>query len=285
MGGTSSPTVQRRRLGIELRRLREVAGMTIEDAARRLECSLSKISRMETGRVPMRGRDVRDLLELYGVTDAAEQEALVALAHESRKPGWWHSYNDVLPSWFEVRVGLEADAASIRTYQSQLVEGLLQTEEYAHAVIRAAHPNAPADEVERRVALRTARQALLTKDTPPKLWAILDEAVLRRPVGGAQVMRGQLQRLVEATELPNVTLQVLPYSAGAHASMGSAFTILRFPESADLDVIYVEELTSSLYMEKPDDVETYTLAFDHLRATAHSPAESPALIARVAKEL
>lgn len=280
-----SPTVGRRQLGSELRRLREASGFTIEDVAQHLECSMSKVSRMETGRVPFRTSDVRVLFDLYGVTDESEQEALLNFARDSRQPGWWQSYSDVLPSWFKHRLGLEADATSHRTYQTQLVPGLLQTEDYARAVIRAAHPNALGEEIERRVSLRLARQTLIEQENAPLLWLILDEAVLRRPVGGARVMKGQLARLREVADMSNITFQVVPFAAGAHASLGSSFTVLRFPDSEDSDVIYVEELTSSFYLDKWDDVQTYCKAFDHLRASALEPSESLTLVDRVNNDL
>jgi transcriptional regulator with XRE-family HTH domain len=278
------PTVRRRRLGIELRRLREAAGLTGEDVAGRLEWSATKVSRIETGRVRAHPGDVRDLLDLYGVADEEIRDGLIAIAREARKKGWWHSYGDVLPRWFEVYVGLEAAAQALWNYQGQLVHGLLQTEDYARAAFQATGFFTTPEEIERGVQLRVARQALLDRDGPLTLWAILDEAVIRRPVGGREVMRRQLAKLAEAADSSSVTLQVLPTSAGAHAAMDFPFTILRFP-AGEPDVVYLESLTSALYLERAEDLARYTLVFDHLRAAALSPTESVPLIAAVAKEL
>lgn len=271
----SSPTVRRRRLGSELRRLREAAGLSNEDAAGHLGCSSSKISRMENGRVPFNWRDVRDLLTLYQVPEE-EAEPLLAIARESRQRGWWHDYSAVLPPWFEVYVGLEAEATSIRTYQAQLVPGLLQTEAYARALLVAGR----SDEVERQVGLRMKRQEVLTKPGAPQLWAVLDEAVLRRPVGGAEVMRQQLRYLADLA-LANVTVQVLPYSAGAHPAMLGAFVILEFGES---EVIYLEDLSSALYLEKPEEIRRYSVTFDVLRAEALGQEQSANLMRQIAGE-
>jgi transcriptional regulator with XRE-family HTH domain len=282
---SASPTVRRRQLGAELRRLREGAGLGIEDAAARLECSLSKISRMETGRVPVRSRDVRDLLDLYGVTDDAACEPLLTLARESRQRGWWQPYSDVVPSWLEVYLGLEAAAASISIFETGLVPGLLQTADYTRAVVRAMRPDVRDQEIERRVSLRMTRQQLVVKDEPVMLWVVLDEAVLRRPVGGPAVLRGQLLRILERAEFPHVTVQVLPFSAGAHAGLGASFTLLAFPEPADPEVVYVEELTSSFYVERLEEVRWHRIVLDHLRAAALSPDRSAEMIDEVVKEL
>src|SRR5499425_1586071 len=224
------PTVLRILLGAQLRRLREGQRITVEDAGKAIRASGSKISRLETGRVGFKDRDIADLLTLYGVTDEEEREALRALARRANAPGWWHDYNDVLPSWFEAYVGLEEAATSIRAYEVQFVPGLLQTEDYARAVTMLGHLGAPAEEIDRRVRLRMARQALLAEPRPVHLWAVLDEAVLRRPAGRPGVMRRQLQHLLEAADRPNVTIQVVPFRAGAHAAAGGAFSILRFAE-------------------------------------------------------
>ncbi|MGH3322306.1 MAG: helix-turn-helix domain-containing protein [Streptosporangiaceae bacterium] len=278
-----SPTVRRRRLAAELRRLREGKGFTIQQVAERIDCTGSKISRIETARVTVHPRDVRDLLNVYGVI-GQRREALVTLARQARQKGWWRSYSDVVPSWFESFVGLESEASSMRTYETQFAPGLLQTEEYMRCVIRAMRTSAGPNEIERVVALRLARQELLTRDIPVQYWAVLDEAVLRRLVGGRGVMRLQLDRLVDAGGLPNVELQVLPFEAGAHAGMNGAFVLFGFPERDDPDVVFLENETSGLYMEEPKDVDRYTLVFDHLRAMALSPDESVALIRAVAKE-
>ncbi|MFC7547259.1 helix-turn-helix domain-containing protein [Plantactinospora sp. GCM10030261] len=275
-----SPTIRRRRLGAELRRRRESAGVTIEMVAEQLECSASKVSRIETGHTSATPRDVRDMLAIYGV-EGAECDELVQIAREARQKGWWHPYSTVLTGAY---VGLEAAAGSIRAYEQQVVPGLLQTEEYAKAMIRAARPDIPDDEVEQRVRVRLGRQSLLTQDDPIDLWVVLDEAVVSRPVGGDAVMRAQLERLVEAAELPNVTLQILPFEVGAHAGMDGTFAILDFPEAGDPDVVYAENATGGLFLEKNDELQKYIFIFDHIRAAAIHPEESVALIAKLAEE-
>ncbi|OAA26676.1 Helix-turn-helix domain-containing protein [Frankia sp. EI5c] len=279
----SSPTVRRRRLGAELRRLREAAGVEVEQACEVLRCSASKMSRLENGRIPVRTRDVSDLLGLYGVVDGEHREALLALARESRRHGWWQAYSDVVPAWFEIYIGLEADASSISVYEPQLVHGLLQTADYARAVMRASLPEAPDDEIERRVTLRLDRQTRLRGEGPPRLWVILDEAVLRRPVGGAAAMRAQLEQIVRSAQLPNVTVQVLPFSVGAHAGLGSTFSVLGFADETDHDVVYIEKGAGSLYLERPAEIRRYRVRLDHLMASALSPADSVALIAEVSE--
>lgn len=282
---SGGPTVRRRRLGAELRRLREAAGVNVDQVCDLLRCSVSKVSRLENGRVPVRTRDVSDLLTLYGVTDEKHREALLTLARESRRRGWWHPYHDVVPAWFEIYIGLEADASSISVYESQLVHGLLQTADYARHVIRADAPEATEEEVERKVSLRLNRQTRLTSDNPPRLWVILDEAVLRRQVGGAAVMRRQLAHLAKSAELPNVTIQVLPFSVGAHAGLGSTFSILGFPDEADHNVVYIEEAAGSLYLERPAEIRRYRVKLDHLMASALRPEESIEMIAKISEEI
>jgi transcriptional regulator with XRE-family HTH domain len=276
-----SPTVRRRRLAAELRRLRETSELTIDEVGEKLECSASKISRIETGHVGVTPRDVRDMLEVYGIADD-EREALVQLAREARKKGWWHSYNEVFTGSF---VGLESDASSLRTHQALLVPGLLQTEGYMRAVIRAIRPDATEADVERRVTARVTRQKLLTDPHPPEYWAVIDEAVLRRTTGGPEIMRAQLERLIELTALPHVTLQVVPFEAGAHAGMEAPFLILGYPEQADPDVVYVENTTSGVYLEQPSDVHRYTLMFDHLRAAALKPDDTVVMVEQAANRL
>jgi Domain of unknown function (DUF5753)/Helix-turn-helix domain len=248
--------------------------------ADRLECSASKISRIETGHTSATPRDVRDLLEIYGVR-GAEAEELVQIAREARQKGWWHPYSTVLTGAY---VGLEAAAASVRAYEQQVVPGLLQTEDYARAMIKAARPDIGEDEVDRRVRVRLGRQSLLSQDDPLELRVVLDEAVVSRPVGGDEVMRAQVQRLVEAADLPNVTLQVLPYDVGAHAGMDGTFAILDFPEPGDPDVVYAENATGGLFLEKSEELRKYIFIFEHIRAAALSPQESGALLAKLAKE-
>jgi transcriptional regulator with XRE-family HTH domain len=285
MATSGGPTVRRRRLGAELRRLREAAGVSVDEVCELLRCSVSKVSRMENGRVPLRTRDVADLLGLYGVSDSERRDALMALARESRRHGWWHSYHDVVPTWFEIYIGLEGDAASIQVYESQLVHGLLQTSDYARHVIRADAPDISEEEIDRKIALRLDRQRRLTAPDHPRLWVILDEAVLRREIGGRAVMREQLELVVKRSELPNVTIQVIPFSVGAHAGLGSAFSILGFPDSEDHEVVYIEEAAGSLYIERAAEVRRYKLKMDHLLAAALRPEESIRMIDSVAKEL
>jgi transcriptional regulator with XRE-family HTH domain len=277
-----SPTVRRRRLAARLRELRENANLTIDEVGDRLECSASKISRIETGHVGVTPRDVRDMLEVYGVEEN-EREALVQLAREARKKGWWHAYNEVFTGAF---VGLESDASFLHTHQALLVPGLLQTEAYTRAVIRAIRPDIGEADVELRVRARLNRQKLITEETnPPEYWVVLDEAAVSRQVGGPEVMRDQLKKLVEVASLPHVTLQVVPFSAGGHAGMDTPFLILGFPEQADPDVVYVEYSTSGVYLEQPDDVHRYTLMFDHLRAAALKPDDTLDLVDRTADRL
>jgi transcriptional regulator with XRE-family HTH domain len=285
MASEHSPTVRRRRLALELRRLREAARLTCEEVADHLECSASKISRVETGRVSVSPRDVRDMLEFYGVP-AEQRESLVQLARDSRQKGWWHAYSDTtMQPQFVTYVGLESAASEIRMYEVNLIPGLLQTEDYARAVISAGMMNSPGEDVERRVALRMARQPALTRDDPPKIWAVLDEAALRRRVGGASLMRMQLEHLLTQAGLPNVAVQVIPFGGGAHPAMGRPFTILVFPERVDTDVVYLEDLTSTLYVEDVAEVDRYNVFFNHLRATALSFDQSAALVESVLKEM
>ncbi len=282
----SSPTVKRRRLAAELRDRRERAGLTIDDVAERLEWSTAKISRIENARVSVLPRDVKFLLGVYGMieTDAA-WEVLLILARESRQKGWWQQYGEAVPDWFEVYVGLEAEAATIWGYDAEFVPGILQTEDYARAVHRAQLINASEAEIDRLVRVRMARQELLTTDDAPQLWLILNEAVIRRRVGSRLVMENQLKRLLEAADLPNVTLQVVPFSAGAHPAMDGSFNLLSFPEPTDPQIVYIEYHTGALYLEKAAEVQRYRLLFDHLRASAESVDASRALMARVAEEL
>jgi len=279
---TPSPTVPRKRLTTELRRLRERAGLTCEDVGQRLECSGTRISRMETGRIGARPGDVRELLEIYGVT-GAEADSLVQLARDARRKGWWHGYGRALPPWFEAYVGLESAAARLRDYQPMVVPGLLQTQGYARAVLQAApHAGGSREDIGRQVALRMQRQAILDQASPPEVRVVLSEAVLRVRAGGAAVMRAQLQRLAELAERPNITLQVLPFSAAAHVQPISPFTMLEFADAADPAVVYLEYLTGSLFLENEDEVRRYRVVFDHLRAEALGTRESAALIARAA---
>jgi transcriptional regulator with XRE-family HTH domain len=277
-------TVLRMLLGAQLRRLREAEGISPERAGYEIRASRSKISRMETGRVGFKIRDVEDLLTVYGVTDGQQRSAVLALARQSSAPNWWAKYGDILPAWFETYLGLESAALTIRSFEIQFVPGLFQTEGYARAVTRLGHHSAPADEIERRVALRVKRQDLLTRPEPPRIWAIMDEAVLRRAYGGATVMRAQLRRLAEASELPHVTLQAVPFTRGGHAGASGAFSILRFQERDLPDVVYIEQLTSALYLDQRPDVEHYLEVVDQLSGEALTPAETTAFIRQVARE-
>jgi transcriptional regulator with XRE-family HTH domain len=284
MASTQSPTVRRRRLALELRRLREAARLTCEEVAERLECSASKISRVETGRVSVSPRDVRDMLEIYGIPEE-QRESLVQLARDSRQKGWWHAYSDTIQPQFATYLGLESAASEIRIYEVSLIPSLLQTEDYARTVIGVGMVNSAYEEIERRVELLMARQPALTRTDPPKLWAVLDEAALRRRVGGGGLMRLQLEYLLELASLPNVAVQVIPFGGGAHPAMGRPFVILVFPERVDPDVVYLQDLTSALYVEDVDEVDRYNMFFNHLRATALSFDDSAALITAVLKEM
>ncbi|WP_433333257.1 helix-turn-helix domain-containing protein [Spirillospora sp. CA-294931] len=281
--GTGS-TVRRILLGSQLRRLREARGVSRQDAGYVIRASESKISRLELGRVSFKERDVDDLLTLYGVTDPDERKSLLQLAQEANTPGWWHRYNDVLPQWFQTYVGLEESAALIRTYEVQFVPGLLQSEGYARAVFRLGNAAAPEHEIDQRVELRLQRQERLTGPDAPRLWAVLDEAALRRPLGGPEVMRGQLEHLIEVSKLPNVTIQIMPFRFGGHAAEGGAFTILRFPEQDLPDVVYVENLTGAMYLDKRDDVDTYLQAMERLCVDSATPERTVELLGDLLRE-
>jgi transcriptional regulator with XRE-family HTH domain len=280
----SGSTVRRILLGGQLRRLREAAGISREDAGYTIRASESKISRLELGRVGFKERDVVDLLALYGGTDDAERDALLALAREANAPGWWHTYNDVLPSWFQVYLGMEGAASLIRTYEIQFVPGLLQTPDYARATAGAGQLGTPGEDIERRVSLRMTRQRLLTRANPPRLWAVVDEAVLRRPIGGPEVMRKQIEHLIDLAKRSNITLQVVPFRFGRHAAEGGAFSILRFPEPDLPDVIYIEQLTSALYLDKREDVDQYTDAMERLCVQSEPPAATAKLLRGILHE-
>ncbi|MEU6390095.1 helix-turn-helix transcriptional regulator [Streptomyces sp. NPDC046939] len=283
-GDPSGSVVRRILLGSQLRRLRESRGITREAAGYSIRASESKISRLELGRVSFKARDVEDLLTLYGVTDEAERGALLSLVKEANVAGWWHSYSDVLPSWFQTYVGLEGAASVIRGYEAQFVHGLLQTEAYAHAVVERGMRGASGEEVERRVALRLARQKVLVAERAPEVRLILDEAALRRVHGGPSVMREQLNHLVEAAQRPHITLQVVPFSHGWHAGESGTFTLLTFPESDLSDVVFLEQLTSALYLDKAEDVAQYEKAMARLQEDCPSPEESLELLRRIAAE-
>jgi hypothetical protein len=270
-------------VGSQLRRLRVQSGVTREQAGERIRASGWKIHRLENGQVGFKERDVVDLLHFYGVTDAAEIDALVGLARETNDTGWWHHYSDVLPQWFRAYVDLEQAATLIRAYEGQLVPGLLQTGDYMRAVMGGALHESPAD-IERRVEVRLARQALLSRSGPPRLWTVVDEAALRRPIGGPQVMRAQLERLIECTQLRSVVLQILPFGAGAHPAMVGAFSILRFADDDLPDIVYLEYLTGAMYLDKRDDVLRYLHVMDSISVRAARPGDSAAILTAIAKE-
>jgi transcriptional regulator with XRE-family HTH domain len=283
-GSPAEATVLRMLLGAQLRRLRETAGISAEEAGYEIRASRSKISRMETGRVGLKVRDVEDLLTLYGVTGEQQRAKVVALARQSRAPQWWAKYNDILPDWFETYLGLESAATSIRSFEMQFVPGLFQTEDYARAVTRLGHQTALVDEIERRVGLRRKRQELLARVQPPRIWAVMDEAVLRRPVGGIAVMRAQLRHLVEAARMPTVTIQAVPFARGGHAGASGSFSILRFEERDLPDVVYIEQLTSAVYLDQRPDIEHYLEVVDQLSGEALTPAATVRFIEQVARE-
>jgi DNA-binding XRE family transcriptional regulator len=279
------PTVQRMLVGARLRRLRTELGLTREEAASSIRASEWKIHRLENGQVGFKERDLVDLLAHYGVSDPAEVAELLTLAREANAPGWWQHYGDVLPQWFRTYVDLESAATLIRTYEGQFVPGLLQTDGYMRAVVGGAHLEDSGEEVGRRVRLRMARQLLLTREDPPRLWAVVDEAALRRPVGGRKVMRGQLERLLEATKLPNVTLQILPFDAGAHPAMVGSFSVLRFPDQELPDLVYLEHLTSALYLDKPDEVDQYLHVMESICVRAAAPDQTVELLDQILEQL
>jgi transcriptional regulator with XRE-family HTH domain len=279
------PTVLRIMLGNQLRRLREAGGITPDQAGYEIRGSRSKISRIEHGRVGFKERDVEDLLTLYGVTDEQLRASMLTLARQANTPGWWAKYNDVLPGWFEPYLGLEMAASLIRSFELQFVHGLFQTEDYARAVTILGYGPGAIDEIERRVSVRVRRQAVLASADPPRVWSVIDEAALRRPIGGRQVMRAQLEYLLETTALPHVTIQVVPFRRGGHAAAGGSFTILRFAAPDLPDVVYLEQLTSALYLEDRRDVDHYMEVMNRLSAEAHTPVASIRFLREILKEL
>ncbi|MFF3228486.1 helix-turn-helix domain-containing protein [Nocardia suismassiliense] len=274
------PTVLRIALGGQLRRLREATGITREAAGDAIRGSHAKISRLELGRTGFKERDIRDLLSLYGVHDTEEREKFLDLARQANEPGWWHRYSDLLPQWFGTYLGLEQAASKIRTYEAHLVPGLLQTPEYTRAVVALGYEDADTD---RRVQVRQRRQEILHRSDPPIVWAVIDEAALHRPVGGPRVHREQMEHLIELAQLPNVTVQVLPYSAGEHAAAGSSFSILRFSETELPDIVYLEHLTSALYLDRRQDLALYLSVMDRLSVQAERPEKSIEILAKYAE--
>jgi transcriptional regulator with XRE-family HTH domain len=278
------PTALRIVLGTQLRRLREARGITASAAGHAIRASHAKISRMELGRVGFRERDVTDLLTLYGVTDEQERGAFLTLVRRANVPGWWYQYSDSVPSWFEIYLGLEQASSVIRTYQPQLVPGLLQTREVARAIIQLGHPPRSADDIERRLALRMTRQEILTQPGAPQLWAVIEEASLWR-LNTRSATREQIHHLIKMTELPNVTIQVIPIYSSAHAALGGPFTILRFSELDLPDIVYLEQLSSALYLDKSEDVQHYREIMDRLCVQAKSPAETIRFLSNTLEEL
>ena len=280
-----SPTVRRRRLRYELRRLRSERGLTIEQVQERSggDIKAPSISRWENGERSVRPTDLRLLLDIYEV-QGEPRETLLTLSRQAKERGWWQSYASAIPEWFQVYVGLEAEAARIHEYAAELVPGLLQTPDYYRAFLRTA-PAVGEDEAERKIEVRLARQERLTADDPPEYWAVLNEAVIRRVVGGAEAMRAQLGHIAEMAERPHVNVQVLPFGAGVHPAMDGGFSVLGFPEAADPDVVYLENQAGSLYLEEEAEIDRYARMFSHLIAKARDPEESRRMIARLAADL
>jgi transcriptional regulator with XRE-family HTH domain len=273
-------------LGAQLRRLRERRGVTRSEAGWAIRASESKISRLELGRVGFKGRDVEDLLTLYDVTDPAERERLLQLARDANNRGWWHRYGGITPDWFDAYLGLEAAAELIRTYEVQFVPGLLQTPAYTRAVARLTPGGQRTDaEVEEVVALRGTRQQVLQRDPPLRLWAVIEESVLWRPIGGAQVQREEIEALIEAVRKPNVTLQIIPSGSAGHAATGGAFSVLRFPEPDLPDIVYLEHLTSAVYLDKPDDLDAYTHVLDVLAVSGPRPQQAEEQLTTILRHL
>ncbi|MET9363755.1 helix-turn-helix transcriptional regulator [Streptomyces sp. NPDC006632] len=281
MASNVNPTVRRRRLGQELRRLRELKGMTAEEVAERLLVSQSKISRLENGRRSISQRDVRDLCGVYEVEDHRIVDSLMQMAKDSRQQGWWHAFGDIP---YSVYIGLETDAASLRVYDPQVVPGLLQTRQYAEALIAGALPETATTDVEKRVNVRLRRQERVkAEENPLRLWVVIDEAALRRTVGGKQLMIDQLEFLITQSQLPHVTVQVLPFSMGAHPGINGQYAILEFPDASDSSVVYIEGITSDLYLEKANDVQKYSVMYEHLRAQALNVDQTREFITAIAK--
>ena len=288
MAGRSEagPTALRIMLGAQLRRLREQAGVSRSDAGWAIRSSESKISRMELGRVGFKARDVEDLLSLYGVSEPAERDRLLELASDANDRGWWHHYSDVTPDWFDAYLGLEAAAEMIRTYEIQFVPGLLQTPQYTQAVARLTSGSERSEaEINKVVALRKTRQAVLERDPPLRFWAVVEESVLWRPIGGTQVLREQLGALIQAVRRPNITLQIIPLGSAGHPATGGAFSVLRFPQADLPDVVYLEHLTSALYLDKRDDIDAYTHVLDNLAVSGPPPQQAEEQLTSILQRL
>lgn len=272
----SGPTVNRILLGTQLRRLREEAGITPQRAGAHIRASHAKISRLELGRVGFKTRDIEDLLDLYGVTEPRERDAFLSMAARSNERGWWSRDSDLVQGWFEMYLRLEQEAGSVRTFEAQMVPGLLQSEVYARSILRLFFPSAPAHEIDRRAQMRLTRQKVLTESGGPRLWAIVDEAAVSRQVGSRAVMRAQLEHILELTAMPNVTVQVLPFLAGGHAAMGGPFSILRFNQPELPDIVYLEQYNSATYLDRRAEVEDYLWAMERLGVAAMTPVQSRA---------
>ena len=280
----SSPTVRRRRLAAELRKLRKDAGKTREQVAEFVGCSPVTVTRIESAQSAPRLADTARMLEFYGIT-GQRRDVLMALCAEARKRGWWHQFSGAIPAWFEVYVGLEGEVSEIRSYQSEAIDGRLQTEAYARALMLADVDVPAQEELDRRVAVRLKRQEQMMGEDGPKMWVVLNEGTLRRTVGGPDTMREQLEHLTGISRTNRTVIQVLTFAAGAHPGMDGSFEILRFPEPADPDAVYVQYRRGSIYLEENADVTAYADLFDHLRARALGPDESRTLIERIAREL
>lgn len=285
-GGEQSgaPTARRIVLGAQLRRLREAADISRADAGYSIRGSDSKISRMELGRVGFKERDVADLLTMYGVTSSDERSVFLEMVRKSNERGWWHRYSGTMPSWFQDFVGLEESAALIQSYELQFVPGLLQTEDYIRAVVSHGQPELVDHEGERRVALRLQRQKVLSRPGGPRLWAVVDESVLHRPIGNLKVLREQIEYLLELTRQPNITLQVLPYEMSGYAAEG-AFSMLRFAEPSLPDIVYIEHLGGALYLDRPEEIELYGRVIDRLAVDAETPDRSRQLLSKVRESI
>ncbi|MEW2220288.1 helix-turn-helix transcriptional regulator [Streptomyces sp. NPDC006990] len=284
--GGAAPTVLRVVLGKRLQHLRERAGVTFEQAARSLDVTHATIRRMEKAEVGLKVPYVEKLLRTYGVSDPEEIDGFVSLAREANQPGWWHRYRDVLPEWFSVFVSLESESEVIRAYEPHYVPGLLQTESYARAVLRAGMPHAPEAEIKRGVALRMERQTVLTQEAnPPLLWAVIDETVLRRPLGSPDVMREQIDHLIQAIERPNVALQIMPFNAGPHPAMYGPFHLFRFPLDELPDMVCSESLVGAVYFDQRDDVSVFLEALDRMSAQAVPLVRTRAVLSALRKEI
>ncbi|GAB1509538.1 helix-turn-helix domain-containing protein [Actinophytocola sp. KF-1] len=285
-GGEQSgaPTARRIVLGAQLRRLREAADISRADAGYAIRGSDSKISRMELGRVGFKERDVADLLTMYGVTDEEERRVFLDMVRKSNERGWWHRYSGTMPNWFQDFVGLEESASLIQSYELQFVPGLMQTEDYIRAVVGHGRPELIDQEGERRVALRLQRQKVLTRQGAPRVWAVVDESVLHRPIGGPRVLRQQIEHLLELTRQPNVTLQILPYNMSGYAAEG-AFSMLRFAEPSLPDIVYIEHLSGALYLDRVEELEVYGRVIDRLAVDAETPDRSRQLLSKFRQEI